>query len=86
MTEPLITSNATMLLAAFSLFPLAAGILWIHQRLTARKPRSQATRGLSHAERQRRLSALHLDTERRKAIEAMGRDWVLHPEYRGRAK
>lgn len=91
MAEPLITSNATMLLAPFGLFPAAVVFLWIRKRIAdyrrARNaPRSQATRGLSHSERWRRSAALHLEKQRQKSIEALGKDWVLHPEYKRRAK
>lgn len=47
-----------------------------------RLARSQATKGLTQAERDRRRSALHLDLAREKAIADLGTDWVLHPQYK----
>lgn len=90
-TEPLFSPLA-LAAVAFLLFPAAAALLllkdWIAAKARQRRAmrRSQAHRGLSYAERRRRLSALHLDRERARAIESLGTDWVLHPEYRGRGK
>lgn len=46
----------------------------------------RATKGLTPAERDIRRAALHLHDARARAIADLGTEWVLHPNYKPRAR
>lgn len=66
------------ILAAWAAFEVA--VYFFHKRRP--QVRSQATKGLTMAQRQVLRSAQHLHDERVRVIERMGSDWCLHPNYR----
>lgn len=82
--EPMISNPILFLTIPFFVAALVALATYYLQRWAAaiRRARARgcATRGLSKAQRDQRRAALHLASQRERAIEDLGEDWLLHPK------